>query len=140
MATRFRATRSNPALGSVQIPLPLYRLVSIGGDTSMTANLEYRIPIVNQVTFAFFTDFNMTFDLRPDQLRQSIAGQQAISSPMYGCPTFINGACFGGKQLSFPNPLQVGSGNELCSAHVERCGAAGDPADRERSVPHLLRL
>ncbi|RZU42115.1 outer membrane protein assembly factor BamA [Edaphobacter modestus] len=98
---------SNPALGSVQIPLPLYRLVSIGGDTSMTANLEYRIPIVNQVTFAFFTDFNMTFDLRPDQLRQSISGQQAISSPMYGCPTVINGACFGGKQLSFPNPLQV---------------------------------
>jgi outer membrane protein insertion porin family len=98
---------SNPLLGSVQIPLPLYRLVSIGGDTSVTANLEYRIPIINQVTFAFFTDFNMTFDVRKDQLRQSIAGQQEISSPMYGCPTFINGACFGGKQLSFPNPLKV---------------------------------
>ena len=98
---------SNPALGSVQIPLPLYRLVSIGGDTSMTANVEYRIPIVNQVTFAFFTDFNMTFDARADQLRQSIAGQQAISAPLYGCPNFINGACFGGKQVSFPNPLRV---------------------------------
>jgi outer membrane protein insertion porin family len=98
---------SNPLLGSVQIPLPLYRLVSIGGDTSVTANLEYRIPIINQVTFAFFTDFNMTFDVRKDQLRQSVAGQQEISSPMYGCPTFINGACFGGKQLFFPNPLKV---------------------------------
>ena len=98
---------TNPALGSVQIPLPLYRLVSIGGDTSVTANLEYRIPIINQVTFAFFTDFNMTFNLKSDQLRQSIAGQQEIASPMYGCPTFINGACFGGKQVSFPNPLRV---------------------------------
>jgi outer membrane protein insertion porin family len=98
---------TNPALGSVQIPLPLYRLVSIGGDTSVTANVEYRIPIVNQVTFAFFTDFNMTFDVRADQLRQSVAGQQEISSPLYGCPNFINGACFGGKQVSFPNPLRV---------------------------------
>lgn len=98
---------TNPALGSVQIPLPIYRLVSIGGDTSFTANLEYRIPIVNQVTFAFFTDFNMTFDARADQLRQSVAGQAQISSPLYGCPQFINGACYGGQQLSFPNPLKV---------------------------------
>jgi outer membrane protein insertion porin family len=98
---------SNPALGNVQIPLPLYRMVSIGGDTSFTANLEYRIPIINQVTFAFFTDFNMTFDIRPSQLRQSVAGQQEISSPLYGCPNFINGACFGGKQITFPNPLQL---------------------------------
>ncbi len=98
---------SNPALGNVQIPLPLYRMVSIGGDTSFTGNIEYRIPIINQVTFAFFTDFNMTFDVRPSQLRQSVAGQQEISSPLYGCPNFINGACFGGKQVSFPNPLQV---------------------------------
>jgi len=98
---------SNPTLGNVQIPLPIYRLVSIGGDTSFTANLEYRIPIINQVTFAFFTDFNMTFDVYPSQLRQSVSGQQEISSPLYGCPTFINGACYGGKQLTFPNPLRL---------------------------------
>jgi outer membrane protein insertion porin family len=98
---------TNPALGNVQIPLPIYRMVSIGGDTSVTANVEYRIPIVNQVTFAFFTDFNMTFDLRSDQLRQSVSGQTEISSPLYGCPTVINGACFGGKQINFPNPLRV---------------------------------
>ncbi len=98
---------TNPALGNVLIPLPINRLVSIGGDTSVTANLEYRIPIVNQVTFAFFTDFNMTFDARADQLRQSVAGEAQISSPLYGCPQFVNGACFGGQQLSFPNPLKV---------------------------------
>jgi outer membrane protein insertion porin family len=98
---------SNPALGNVQIPIPVYRLVSIGGDTSVTANLEYKIPIVNQVAFAFFTDFNMTFDVWPGQLRQSVAGQQEISSPMYGCPTIVNGACYGGKQVSFPNPLRI---------------------------------
>ena len=93
---------TNPSLGNVQIPLPIYRLASVGGDTSFTANLEYRIPLFNQVTFAFFTDFNMTFDLQPGQLRQSVAGQSLTSSPSYGCPTFINGACFGGQKVNFP--------------------------------------
>ena len=55
---------SQPALGNVQIPLPIYRLVSIGGDTSVTANVEYRIPIVSQVTFAFFTDFGLNGNSR----------------------------------------------------------------------------
>lgn len=104
---------TNPALGNVQIPLPIYRLVSIGGDTSVTSNVEYRIPIVNQVTFAFFTDFNMTFDSRPSQLRQSVAGQAEISSPLFGCPQFINGACFGGKQVTFPNPLRTVPGTNF---------------------------
>ena len=33
-----------------------------------------------------------------------------------------------------------GSGYELCAAHVERSRVAGDPADRQCAVPHLLRL
>jgi outer membrane protein insertion porin family len=98
---------TNPTLGNVQIPLPIYRLVSIGGDTSITANLEYRIPIVNQVTFAFFTDFGMTFDLQPGQLRQSPAGQSLINSAAYGCPTVVNGSCFGGQAVTFPNLLKT---------------------------------
>ena len=71
----------------MQIPLPIYRLPSIGGDTSFTSNVEYRIPIVNQVTFAFFTDFGMMFNTQPSQLRQSVLGQSQINSPLYGCPT-----------------------------------------------------
>ena len=98
---------TNPALGNIQIPLPVYRLASVGGDTSFTANLEYRIPIVSQVTFAFFTDFGMTFDAQAGQLRQSVAGQTAISSPLYGCPQFVNGACYGGTQIAFPAQLST---------------------------------
>ena len=64
---------TQPNLGNVQIPLPIYRLVTVGGDTQLTSNLEYRIPIVNQVTFAFFTDFGLTGNLQPGQLRQSVA-------------------------------------------------------------------
>jgi outer membrane protein insertion porin family len=98
---------SNPALGNVLIPLPIYRMVAIGGDTSLVANLEYRIPIVSQVTFAFFTDFGMTMDLLPGQLRQSTAGQSLISGAQYGCPTIINGACFGGSSVKFPDLLSI---------------------------------
>jgi outer membrane protein insertion porin family len=98
---------ANPALGNVVIPLPIYRMVSIGGDTQFTANLEYRIPIVNQVTFAFFTDFGMNMDLEPGQLRQSTAGQSLISGASYGCPTLVNGACFGGSSVKFPDLLAI---------------------------------
>ena len=98
---------ANPALGNVVIPLPIYRMVSIGGDTQLVSNLEYRIPIVNQVTFAFFTDFGMTFDAQPGQLRQSTAGNSLISGAQYGCPTIVNGACFGGKSVKFPEILPI---------------------------------
>jgi outer membrane protein insertion porin family len=90
---------SNPTLGNVQIPLPVYRLAPIGGDTSLTTNLEYRIPIVNQVTFAFFTDFGLTMNTEPSQLRQSVSGVSSVNSPLYGCPEVVNGDCVGGKQL-----------------------------------------
>ena len=104
---------TNNTLGNIQIPLPVYRLVTVGGDTSFTGNLEYRIPIVSQVTFAFFTDFNMTFNLLDSQLRESVLGASTLSSPLYGCPTFVNGACSGGKQITFPQQLSTAPGTNL---------------------------
>ena len=104
---------TNPALGNVTIPLPVYRLVSIGGDTQITSNVEYRIPIVNQVTFALFTDFGMTMSLRGDQLKQSAAGLSTIASPSYGCPTIVNGACFGGQHVNFPQYLNTVPGTNF---------------------------
>jgi len=98
---------TNPPLGPIQIPLPIYRMAAIGGDTALTANLEYRIPIVNQVTFAFFTDFGMDFDALPGQLRQSSAGISLLNGAQYGCPTIINGACFGGTPVKFPTDLAI---------------------------------
>lgn len=98
---------TNPSLGNVQIPLPIYRLVSVGGDTQFTSNVEYRIPVVSQVTFAFFTDFGLTGDIESGQLRQSVAGAAVLSSPLYGCPTFINGACYGGQQIPSFSQLQL---------------------------------
>lgn len=105
---------SNPTLGTnVQIPLPVYRLASIGGDTNFTANLEYRIPIVSQVSFAFFTDFGMTFNSQPGQLRQSVLGISALNAPLYGCPNLINGNCVGGSQVTFPLFLKTVPGTNF---------------------------
>ena len=96
-----------PSLGNEQIPLPIYRPVAVGGDSQLTANLEYRIPIVSQVTFAFFTDFELNGDLEKNQLRQSVAGAAVLASPLYGCTQFINGSCFGGQAVPNFSPLQL---------------------------------
>ncbi len=104
---------TNPSLGNIQIPIPVYRLQPIGGDTQLTSNVEYRIPIVNQVTFAFFTDFGLTFNAQASQLRQSAAGQSTIDSPSYGCPTFVNGACYGGTTLKFGQYLNTAPGSNF---------------------------
>ncbi len=98
---------TNPSLGNVQIPLPIYRLVSVGGDTQLTANLQYMIPIVSTVSINFFTDLGLTGNLQPGQLLQSVSGASVLSSPLYGCPTFVNGACFGGKSVPAFSPLQL---------------------------------
>ena len=95
---------TNPSLGNIQIPLPIYRLVSVGGDTQMTANIQYQIPIIEQVSFNFFTDFGLTGDLMKGQLLQSVAGASVLSSPLYGCPEFVNGACYGGITLNGTTP------------------------------------
>jgi outer membrane protein insertion porin family len=98
---------TNSVLGNIQIPLPIYRLVSVGGDTQFTANIQYQIPIASTVSFNFFTDFGLTGDLQQSQLRQSVAGAAVLASPLYGCPTFVNGACYGGQAVPSFSPLQL---------------------------------
>jgi outer membrane protein insertion porin family len=91
---------TNPSLGNIQIPLPIYRLASVGGDTQITANLQYQKPLFSTVSINFFTDLGLTGDLQKGQLLQSAAGVSVLASPLYGCPTFINGACYGGQSVA----------------------------------------
>ena len=104
---------TNPTLGPVQIPLPVYRLVSIGGDTSFTSNIEYRIPIAGPVSLHIFDDFGMTMNTLASQLQQSPLGQTTVTSPLYGCPVLVNGACTGGQQVKFPFLLKTVSGTNF---------------------------
>jgi len=91
----------NTSLGALQVPLPVYSIVSVGGDTSLIANAEYRIPIAGPVTFAFFNDFGLNVALSQSQLKQSVEGAASLNAPLYGCKVFATdgtGACLSGAQ------------------------------------------
>jgi outer membrane protein insertion porin family len=99
---------TNPQLNQcLMIPLPVYGIASIGGDTSLTTNAEYRIPIAGPVMFSLFDDFGIDTILNHGQLKQSPEGFASLTAPLYGCPVFNNGACEGGisgSQVGFqPN-------------------------------------
>jgi outer membrane protein insertion porin family len=88
---------TNPQLGQcIQVPVPVYGIASIGGDTSFTSNMEYRIPIAGPVTFSFFDDFGIDTALNKGQLKQSPEGFASLTAPLYGCPVYNNGSCQGG--------------------------------------------
>jgi len=88
---------SQPELGQcIPVPLPIYGIASIGGDTSLVTNAEYRIPIAGPVTFSFFDDFGIDTALNKGQLKQSPEGFATLTAPLYGCPVYNNGACEGG--------------------------------------------
>ncbi|MGC9157516.1 MAG: outer membrane protein assembly factor BamA [Terracidiphilus sp.] len=81
---------TQPQLGQcVQVPLPIYGIVSIGGDTNLTTNMEYRIPIAGPVTFSLFDDFGLDLALNKGQLEQSPQGLDALTSVNYGCPALV---------------------------------------------------
>jgi len=99
---------TNPTLGAIQVPLPVYGIASIGGDTNFTGNVEYRIPIyARTVSFALFNDFGMDMVLDGSQLRQSPEGAALLNAPLYGCPNYVNGSCQGGQQINFGDLIHV---------------------------------
>ncbi len=108
---------TQPQLGQcIQVPLPIYGIASIGGDTNLVANAEYRIPIAGPVTFAFFDDFGIDTALNKNQLKQSPQGFASLTAPLYGCPVWNNGACQGGipgSQVGFLRDIHPISGTNF---------------------------
>jgi len=51
--------------------IPIFRFVSVGGDTNIVTNFEYRIPLAEPLTLALFTDAGMNQLNFPGQLRVS---------------------------------------------------------------------
>jgi outer membrane protein insertion porin family len=82
----------------VQVPLPVYGIASIGGDTSFTTNMEYRIPIAGPVMFSIFDDFNVNVATSKSQLLQSIQGYDSLTAPLYGCQTLVQATNGSGEQ------------------------------------------
>jgi len=97
---------TNPNNGNIQVPIPVYGIASIGGDTQFTSNMEYRIPIAGPVTFAIFDDFGLDVVLHKSQLKQSPEGIALLNSPLYGCPNYYNGSCQGGQQIQFDTTIR----------------------------------
>ncbi|MDE3200435.1 MAG: outer membrane protein assembly factor BamA [Acidobacteriota bacterium] len=101
---------NNPQLGQcIQVPIPVYGVASIGGDTNLTTNVEYRIPIAGPVMFSLFDDFGLDVVLNKGQLKQSPEGFASLTAPLYGCPVYNNGSCQGGipgSQVGFQRNIR----------------------------------
>jgi outer membrane protein insertion porin family len=114
---------TNPSLGPIQVPLPVYGIATIGGDTQFTGNLQYTIPIyARTVAFKLFDDFGLDMALRNNQLRQSPEGIDILDSPLYGCPNYVNGTCQGGQQIHFSPTINPVQGTN----YVPRMSAGGE--------------
>ena len=85
------------------------RLVFPGGDTSISSNVEYRIPIVGPVTLAAFMDAGYNFAVRQSQLRLSSVQFADLNSTLFGCssidPTSLT--CLGGRQISVGRDIKI---------------------------------
>ena len=111
----------------IQVPLPVYGVASIGGDTSFTSQVEYRIPIVGTLMFSFFDDFGMDVVTNHGQLKQSPEGFASLLAPLYGCPVFNNGSCQGGipgSKVGFKQDIRPISGTNV----VPRMSVGGELA------------
>ena len=104
---------TNTTLGNITVPLPVYGIVSVGGDTSFVNNLEYRIPVAGPIDFHIFNDFGVNIAARKSQLRESPQGADSLNSPLYGCPDYVNGACIGGVQVHFDTRIRPIYGTNL---------------------------
>ena len=89
---------TNLRRGNVTVPLPIWRIVYPGGDTSIVTNAEYRIPIVGPVTLAYFVDTGWNMALRQSQLRLSSQQLTTLNSGLYGCPYLNSDFTCGGQQ------------------------------------------
>lgn len=108
---------NNPQLGQcIQVPIPVYGIASIGGDTNLLANAEYRIPIVGSAMFSFFDDFGLNVVTNRGELKQSPEGFASLTAPLYGCPVYNNGSCQGGipgSQVGFQRNIRPVLGTNL---------------------------
>jgi outer membrane protein insertion porin family len=100
----------------IQVPLPVYGIASIGGDSDLTANAEYRIPVVGPFDFKFFDDFGIDTATNHGQLLQSPEGFASLTAPLYGCPVYNNGSCQGGipgSQVGFRRNIHPVAGTNF---------------------------
>lgn len=100
---------TNPTLGPVEVPLPIYSIAPIGGDTQITNNMEYRIPLAGPVDFSFYDDFGLDMALNHNQLLLNPQANSQLNGALYGCPQVINGTCQDGTPFPAGFPRRLGA-------------------------------
>ena len=138
---------NNPQLNQcIAVPIPVYGIVSIGGDTNLTSNLEYRIPIVGSAMFALFDDFGMDVVTNRGQLKQSPEGFASLTAPLYGCPVYNNGSCQGGipgSQVGFQRdirPVPAPTSFPACRWAANSPSSCPSSTRRSASTTHRTRF
>jgi outer membrane protein insertion porin family len=99
---------SNPRLGNVTVPLPVYSIIFPGGDSEAYTNVEYHIPIIGPVTLAPFLDFGVNGIVRKGQLQVNAEQLNTLNTSSFGCP-FIgsDGTCGGGSTMNFNKNVKI---------------------------------
>lgn len=113
---------TNPTLGNITVPIPTYGIVSVGGDTSFSSNVEYRIPLGGPVVFKLFNDFGMSVASRQSQLVESVLSIDQLNAQLYGCPVYVNGTCQGGSRVNFSRDIRPIEGSNV----VPRMSTGGE--------------
>jgi outer membrane protein insertion porin family len=90
----------------VTVPIPIYQIITPGGDTQVVANLEYRIPIFGPLTLTPFADIGINKILFTNQLK---VNSDEINSLNYQFPA----AGFTDKVLIAPGTQAVRSSTGL---------------------------
>ncbi|MDR3699889.1 MAG: outer membrane protein assembly factor BamA [Candidatus Sulfopaludibacter sp.] len=92
----------------VTMQVPIYQLITPGGDWQTVTNFEYRIPIIGPVTMAIFADTGLNRILLPGQLKMDPSRVQDLNNqfPQAG---------FSGKVLIAPGTerMRVSTGIEF---------------------------
>ena len=127
----------------IQVPLPVYGIASIGGDTNLVTNIEYRIPIAGPVTISVFDDFGIDTILNKGQLMQSPGGLCLPDRAPLWLPGLqqrrLPGWHFGLQgRLRAEHPAH--SRHQLRAPHVHRRRVFGHHAGDQRAHAHLLCL
>lgn len=101
-------TNGQPSFQAITQQIPIYQIITPGGDTQVVANFEYRIPIFGPVTAALFTDMGLNKILFKNQLR---VNQDRIDNLNALFPQ----AAFDNKVIVYPGTekIRVSSGLEL---------------------------
>lgn len=104
---------TNPRRGTVSVPVPVTNVTFPGGDTSVIANVEYRIKIIGPVALAPFADVGMNMALRESQLKISPDSLNQLNSTVFGCPALASFLCTGGTTIPFSGDLKTVAGTNF---------------------------